>query len=176
MKDLSEARDSNIPHLDMQFVLKDARNFTDVKEAIIAETNRLRRLGATRIGFVSGPIGDTSRHIDDETGTAMEKSMNEMRALARQLSNQHHISIFSSADIFKARWDELDEGQKINKGLLVGKEKEAVMNSLFGGILEEGAITDIFMMDGWKNAPGALYERKIAENSDGRIIINELAQ
>ncbi len=165
---------SKTPQFDMPSILRDATDFTSAKVAITKAIKELRSQGVTRIGFVSGPVGNTSSFVDDENGTAMQKSMREMKKVTEEMIAEHKFPIFSSTDIFWAKWEELAEGKQINEGTLAGKEKETAMNNFFGGILEESGITDIFMMKGWRKAPGALYEHSIAVKPGSIIHIHDL--
>jgi len=170
----SEIDHQATPQLDMRAVLKDATNFTGIKTAVVGAIQEMRVKGATRIGFISGPLGETSGYVNDQAGSAWKKSMNEMKKVEEEMITQYQIPIFSSADIFGTKWEELVEGRQINEGLLVGDEKSAVMNSLFHDLLIEGGITDIFMMKGWRNAPGAVYEHSVANRPDSVIAIHDL--
>lgn len=163
-----------IPQLDMGSILKDARDFAGVKIAVVKAIKRLKDQGFYRIGFVSGPLGGTSAYVSDETGSAMDKSMDEMKRITEKMIANHKIPVFSSTDIFRAKWNELHEVQRIQQGTLTGAKKDATMNSLFGGILEEGSITDMFMMKGWRKAPGAVYEHSVAEKPGSIISIHNL--
>lgn len=174
MAESSEIGSPTIPQLDMPSILKDARDFASVKTVIVEAIKKMRTQGITRIGFVSGPIGNASPYVDDETGTAINKSMDEMRKVTEEMVTKHHIPIFSSTDIFRVKWKDLSEVQQIQQGTLIGPEKDGAMNALFGGILEEGGITDIFMMKGWRKAPGAIYEHSVAEKPGSVITIHNL--
>lgn len=164
MSEKSETNAAIAPQLDMSSILKDVTDFAGVKAAIINEIKKIKSQGTTRIGFVSGPIGSTSQFVDDETGTAMEKSMCEMEKVTHEMIVEYNIPIFSSTDIFRVSWDQLTETKQIQQGILIGKKKEAAMNNLFGGILEESGITDIFMMKGYEKAPGCRHELGVAKN------------
>src|SRR3989344_8736335 len=87
-----------IPKMDMQSILKDATDFAGVKTAIVEEIKRMKNRGITRIGFMSGPIGKTSDFVDDEEGTAMDKSMDAMQYESRTWGLEDEMPIFSSAD------------------------------------------------------------------------------
>lgn len=129
-------------------ILTGARNYQDIQVAIKKAIDGKKQRGIDKVGFVSGGIRD---------GVEAKLDRDKMRETTSQLREQYGTPIFASTDIFDTVWTDLDETP------LMKKDRDSHMLALFRGILGSG-VTDIYMLDGWQNASGAVDEHKAAQN------------
>lgn len=143
-----DARSPSDIQINFDAILTGARNYQDIQAAIKKTIDEKKQIGIERIGFVSGGI----RSSDSEAKIDRAK----MRDVTSELRMQHDIPIFASTDIFDIVWTDLEETR------LTPQERKPHMVSLFRGILGSG-VTDIYMIEGWQNASGAVDEYMIAQ-------------
>ena len=116
----------------------------------------MRAQGIERFGFVSGRIGKGTESSPNLRLRSIKDDMEKMRKYTEYLREKYEAPIFSSVDIFDTVWKKLEETH------LPSTERSLRMKELFRAILK-GGITDIYMMNGWEEAPGAVDENETAK-------------
>lgn len=145
---MTEATGENTPYqIDFDTTLNGATTYDQIAERIAHAIAEMKGRGFGRIGFVSGPLGKET----------MTEDMEKMRAREVELQREHGFPFLSSADIFGKHWRDIEETA------LPQPERHLRMNDLFGKILGSG-VTDIYMMDGWRQADGCVHESQVAED------------
>ncbi|MDO8621059.1 MAG: hypothetical protein Q7R31_02145 [Candidatus Levybacteria bacterium] len=153
---MAEQETGQIQNIQIDFptILKGVKNYGEIQTAI-GQAIRDKRQKGIKVGFVSGPGGEN--HPDTDIRKKLrDEAMKRMREYTIGLREKHDYPIFASTDIFDTVWKALEETK------LTEEERKPLMINLFDKILESG-ITDIFMMEGWRKAPGAVKEHEKAE-------------
>lgn len=150
-QDALEQLDSQPTQFDFSTILRGVTNYAGIETAIKGAVDVMKEGGAKRIGFVSGPVGSSETDRDKRSGE-IKSNMDRMEECTKALHEEHKFPIFSSTDIFRTVWKELDETH------LPREEMSDQMKILFRNILKNCGVTDIFMMKGWKESRGAADE------------------
>lgn len=157
MKDTENAQPTHSKQIDFS-ILKGSTNFQEITNRLTRSLQKLREQGNQHVGFVSGPVANSTDPDPSVRYQSMLDNMARMRKRVTELRKEYQFPIFASTDIFDTVWRELEEIQNLSP-----EEKSFKMKEFFRGILESGHITDIFMLDRWKEARGSIDEHKITE-------------
>ena len=132
-------------------ILRGVTNYAGIETAIKGAVDVMKERGVKHIGFVSGPVG-SSETDRDKRSEEIKANMDRMEECTKALHKKHKFPIFSSTDIFRTVWKELEETK------LPSLERSDQMKILFRGILKNCGVTNIFMMERWKESGGAVDE------------------
>lgn len=92
----------------------------------------------------------------------MKEDEVHMKDYIQELRAEYQFPIFGSPDIFSHEvWSRLGEAQK-NFPQQIRKQK---MNELFTAVLTNCGVTDLFSMETWGDAEGAIVERGVAQKN-----------
>lgn len=155
MDERHNARRVHKTQIDFPTILTGVKNYQDVQTTIAKTISEMREQGIKRFGFVSGRIGRGNENDPVLRLQSIKDDMAEMRKYTKYLQEKYGIPVISSVDIFDVVWDKLEETH------LSQNERSARMKELFRTVLRNG-VTDIFMMEGWKDAPGSVDEHETA--------------
>ena len=148
--------------IDFTTMLADVKNITEVRQALESALPALKaEKGIERIGFVSGRLG---KSVDDPElrKRLMKEDETTMKDYIQELRAEYQFPIFGSPDIFISEvWDRLEEAQPSFSQAI----KRQKMNELFTAVLTTCGVTDLFSMDTWQDAKGAIVERGVAQKN-----------
>ncbi len=156
MSELHESQPSSVQQIDFAKILRGAKKYTDIETAIAKSIAELKAQGIERIGFVSGPINNSKDPDPRVKREIMMRNEENMRQEIIRLAEEHGFPVFGSTNIFDVVWKQLEE-TKLDP-------EQRPMEELFNKILGSG-VTDIFMIKGWRDAPGAIKEKEFSANN-----------
>lgn len=149
--------DTNLPNqINFTSILNGVKNYEGITTKLRKTFSSLKESGIERIGFVSGPVANSSETEPGLRVQSIKEKMELMRQFTLKLRLKYQFPILSSTDIFDIVWKELEETN------LPTEERAVKMKELFREILK-GGVTDIFMMPSWKESPGAIDEYETAK-------------
>jgi hypothetical protein len=137
-------------------LLVGVKNYDGICHVIRNVLTEMKERGNQKVGFVSGPVDNSDDSNPEVKRAFMKANMERMRKYTKKLQEKNTFPTFASTDIFDSAWNDLEETN------FSPEERKAKTKELFRTILASG-VTDIYMIEGWRESDGAKDEFKAAK-------------